>query len=189
MMSRRMNWRTTATIALSVGGAVLLLGCTANVEKPADALATAATTPAEPAFTPVLSVNEVMVRMMDNAAHVVWDTEKPGCAPKNDADWVEVEDHALQLAATGSLIQMGGTGPSDAVWSQQANWKKDAKDMIAAALRVRDAAKSRNLTAVIEANGALVSTCESCHKAFKPDLPTEGIMHQDPHSESHTTCN
>ena len=47
------------------------------------------------------------------------------------------------------------------------------------------AARSRNLPALIEANGKLVETCEGCHKQFKPELPTEGIGHQPPHSESH----
>jgi hypothetical protein len=49
------------------------------------------------------------------------------------------------------------------------------------------AAKARNLDAVIKANGNLVESCESCHKAFKPALPSEGIVHQRPHSESHTS--
>jgi len=184
-----MIWRSIVTIALTVGATVLIIGCNASVDKPADALATAAPQPAEPSVKPVLSVNEVMVKMMDNAAHVVWDVEKPGCAPKNDADWVEVEDHALQLAATANLIQMGGTGPSDQTWSEQAGWKKDTQDMIAAALAVREAAGKRDMNVLVEANGRLTQTCESCHKAFKPDSPTEGITHQNPHSDSHSSCN
>ncbi|MGE3840408.1 MAG: cytochrome c [Vicinamibacterales bacterium] len=189
MTSRQLNWRSTVALALVVSGVVFMLGCNANVDKPADALATAAPEPTEPAVKSVLSVNEVMVKMMDNAAHVVWDVEKPGCAPKNDADWVEVEDHALQLAATANLIQMGGTGPQDQTWAQQAGWKKDTQDMIASALAVRAAAEKRDLNALIEANGGLVASCESCHKAFKPDSPTEGITHQNPHSDSHSSCN
>ncbi len=163
-------------MAICIGGiAVLLAGCNANVEKQ----------PVPPTFAPVVSVNALMVTWVDNASHVLWDIEKEGFAPKNEADWLELEDHATQLAAAGSLIQLGGTGQADPGWVRQIGWKTNAEAMIAAALADLSAAKSRNLEAVIKANGDLVASCEGCHKAFKPELPSEGISHQRPHSESH----
>ena len=72
---------------------------------------------AEPAVTLDMSYNELMVALIDNASHVLWDVEKPGFAPKNEADWVELEDHAMQLAAAGTLIQLPGVGPSDRIWA------------------------------------------------------------------------
>ncbi len=54
-----------------------------------------------------------------------------------------------------------------------------------AALAANAAAKARNKETLIKANGDLVAACESCHKAFKPELPTEGLAHQRPHSDSH----
>jgi len=126
-----------------------------------------------------------MVALIDNASHVLWDVEKQGFAPKDEADWIEVEDHAMQLAAAATLLQLGGTGPSDAVWAQAANWRTNARLMGDAGRAAYTAAKSRNLEAVIKANGDLVATCEGCHKEYKPDAPTEGITHQTPHSDSH----
>ena len=35
--------------------------------------------------------------------------------------------------------------------------------------------------AVVAANGQLVDVCEACHKAFKPALPSEGIVHKHTH--------
>ena len=128
-----------------------------------------------------------MVAMIDNAGHVLWDAEKEGFAPKNEADWVELEDHAIQLAAAGTLIQLGGTGPADMGWIRQSGWNENANLMSDSALAALAAAKSRNLQALVNANGNLVASCENCHKAFKPALPTEGIVHQRPHSESHAT--
>jgi Cytochrome C' len=185
MNSKR--WRSVATIVLFAGGtAVLLAGCSgAEAEKTPPAPPASAAKPTEPAFTPVVSVNALMVTWIDNAGHVLWDVEKKGLAPKNEADWQELEDHATQLAAAGSLIQMGGTGKADSGWVQQNGWKTDAQAMTTAALADLSAAKSRNLEAVIKANGELVASCESCHKAFKPELPSEGIVHQRPHSELH----
>jgi hypothetical protein len=186
MKSTRFDWRSAGKIALFIGGTtVILAGCSADVEKQVEAPPATVATPAEPAFTPVVSVNALMVTWIDNASHVMWDVEKQGLAPKNEADWIELEDHATQLAAAGSLIQMGGTGQADAGWIQQIGWKTDAQAMTAAALAGLSAAKSRNFEAVVTANGDLVKACESCHKAFKPGLPSEGILHQRPHSESH----
>jgi len=178
--------KSNGMIALTVAGtAVFLAGCTANVEKQAAPAAPVAATPAQPVFKPAVSINELMVRWTDNAAHVLWDVEKKGLAPKNEPDWLELEDHATQLAAAGSLIQMGGTGQADAGWVQQVGWKTNAQAMTSAALAQLSAAKARNLDGLIKANGDLVSACEGCHKAFKPELPSEGVVHQRPHSESH----
>lgn len=140
---------------------------------------------AAPTVPPATSINALMVAMIDNASHVLWDVEKKGFEPKNDADWVELEDHAIQLQAASALIQMGGTGPMDANWVQMEAWRKDAALMGSAAGEALAAAKSRDLAAVVKANGTLVTSCEGCHKAFKPTLPTEGVTHQSPHSESH----
>jgi len=56
-------------------------------------------------FKPAVSINELMVRWIDNAAHVLWDGEKVDFAPKNEADWIELEDHATQLAAAGGIAR------------------------------------------------------------------------------------
>jgi hypothetical protein len=40
-----------------------------------------------------------------------------------------------------------------------------------------EAAKTKNLELLGTAADALVASCEGCHDAFKPELPTEGIMH------------
>ena len=183
----RFDWRSAGKIALYVGGiAVLLAGCNANnVEQQAATPPAAAAKPPEPTFTPVVSINALMVTWIDNSGHVLWDVEKKGFAPKDEADWTELEDHATQLAAAGSLIQLGGTGQADPGWVRQIGWKTSAQALTTAALADLAAAKSRNLEAVIKANGDLVLACIACHREFKPELPSEGIVHQRPHSESH----
>ncbi len=160
-------------VLLAFGSSLLLSGC----NKPE---------PAPVPVVPKVSVNAIMVTMVDNAGHVLWDVEKPDGAPKDEADWLEIEDHAIQMAAAGSLIQLGGTGPADAGWIRQVGWSKSADMMADAALTALSAAKARDLPALIKANGLLADSCTSCHDAFKPGLPTEGITHQRPHSESHS---
>jgi hypothetical protein len=46
-----------------------------------------------------------------------------------------------------------------------------------AGVAAMNAAKSKNFNALVAANGQLVESCVGCHKEFKPDLPTEGILH------------
>jgi hypothetical protein len=62
----------------------------------------------------------------------------------------------------------------------------DAEKMGEAALAANAAAKQKNLEALVAANSTLVESCESCHKAFKPDLPTEGATLGDAPLESLT---
>lgn len=185
--------RQAATVLATVGlGVILLSSCESappQQESPPPAASAPAPPPAEPAVSLPVSYNALMVTMIDNAGHVLWDVEKEGFAPKNDADWIEVEDHATQLAAAGALLQLKGTGPADAGWLTQVGWKANAEAMAAAAMSAHAAAKARNKEALVKANGELVAACEGCHKAFKPELPTEGIAHQRPHSESHKSSN
>jgi Cytochrome C' len=127
---------------------------------------------------PMLSINAEMVGVVDHAAHALWDAEREGHAPASDAHWAEIEDSAVQLASSGTLIALGGTGPADPGWAQLSDWKTFSRELRDAALAARTAAQAKNLEALVKANGQVVDVCESCHKAFKPQLPTEKILHR-----------
>jgi cytochrome c556 len=159
--------------------AVLTSACGGS-EPAAPAAATTATS-APTTATPEVSVNAVMVALVDHAAHNLWAVEREGNAPKSDADWSNIVEHAVQLAAAGPAITVGGTGPNDAVWVKTPSWHTYAQRMSDAAVAARKAADSKNMDALVAANGQLVETCEACHKEFKPSLPTEGILHGHAH--------
>jgi hypothetical protein len=152
-------------------------GCSTGVE-PLEEVQPSATL--QPSVPPAVSINELMVTWVDHSGHELWDVEVEGGAPKNDADWREVERHATQLAASGTLIALGGTGQADAGWARLPDWTKYSQELTTVGLAARDAARSRDFGALVKANGRLVDVCESCHKEFKPELPTEGRAHQ-PH--------
>jgi Cytochrome C' len=171
--------RVLRVLAVSLGvGALLLYGgstrATSLQAPPAGALA----------LKPAVSINATMVALIDHAAHGLWDVEREGNAPKNDAAWEEVQEDATQLALAGTLIQLGGTGVSDAGWAAKANWKKHSQELTTAALLAVAAARSRNMSALVEANGDLTQVCENCHNEFKPALPTEGVVHTHRHREN-----
>jgi hypothetical protein len=167
-------------------GALGVVGCESTTP-PQEAAAppAAVEAPAPPMVKPTLSFNAMMVSWIDNAGHVLWDVEKEGFAPKDDADWLEVEDHGIQLAAAATLLQLGGTGQADDGWVKQVGWASNAQAMGAAGMAASAAAKAKDKAALVKANSDLVAACEGCHKQFKPNLPTEGLSHQRAHSESH----
>jgi hypothetical protein len=164
-----------------VFSAVLLAGCAAPSEPPAPE--TAAAPPVEssasPSFgiEPQVSINAVMVGLVVHAAHHIWDLGREGAAPESENDWVEVEHHAIQLAAGASWIATGGAGEPDAGWVRQLPWSEYATQVNNGATAALEAARARNLESVLAAGDRIIEACEGCHREFKPDLPTEGIVH------------
>ncbi len=126
---------------------------------------------APPAFRPAVNINDVMVGVVDHNSHILWDIALPKKAPKNDADWHTLEHASVTLAAAGSMIVMGGSGPDDAKWAADPEWRKMAQNMTDAALKAKLAVDSKNPAGVLAAGDDLVMTCESCHAKFKPSIP------------------
>jgi cytochrome c556 len=124
---------------------------------------------------PEVSINAVMVALVDHAGHELWNAEVK--APTSDAAWLNIAEHAVQIAAAGPAITVGGTGPSDAVWVKSPSWQAHAQRMSDAGVAAMKAAQNKNLAALVTANGRLLDSCLGCHKEFKPDVPTEGIVH------------
>jgi hypothetical protein len=182
----RKKKRTGGLLELLLVITVLLnYGCNPAEEKPSVQPEPAAQQPVLPPVPPKVSINAVMVALVDHASHVIWDAGDPKKGPKSDRDWGELEHHAIQLAASGSLIALGGTGKADAGWIQQANWKKLSQDLSDAGVAALDAVRIKDRVGLSKAGDQLVVTCETCHKEFKPDAPTEGIVH--PHDEPAAT--
>jgi hypothetical protein len=167
---------TRVLCAVSLGTSLALAACS-SPPPPAPAAHETATPAAPAGVKPEVSINAVMVALVDHAGHNLWDVERKGKAPKTDAQWKNVEEHAVQLVAAGPAIAAGGTGPSDGVWVKSAAWQADAQKLSDAASAAVKAAQAKDLESLVKANGQIVEACESCHKEFKPELPTEGITH------------
>ncbi len=131
----------------------------------------------EPAVEPALSLNAVMVALVDHSAHELWDLGREGGAPVTEKDWQEVEHHAVQLAISGTAITAGGTGPSDDGWVRQLPWQQQARLMTDAAMEGYAGAQARDLERVLRAGDSIIAACEACHQEYKPEMPSEGIHH------------
>jgi hypothetical protein len=181
-----MNIKMVTVTSLLGAGALLLAGCSGSQPpaQPAQA-AQPAVTYAPPPSGPPVSINAEMVSVVDHAGHALWDVEREGKAPKTQGDWELVAEHAVQIAAAGTLITLPGTGPSDITMTQQSDWKKWSRAMSDAGLAAFKASENKDFKALVAANSQLVEACESCHKQYKPTLPSEGIAHRHMHIEQH----
>ena len=124
-----------------------------------------------------ISTNAVMVALVDQAAHEIWEG---GNRTRNltDREWLLIEQHAVQLAASGSVVSLGGTGKADRGWALSPAWQEWSGKLSTVALEAKKAADTKNKVALRASGDALVNVCVGCHMVFKPDAPSEGIMHQ-----------
>ena len=157
--------------------ACLAAGCSTRAEPPPPSVPVASAFASAPTVLSPVSINAEMVRIVDHAGHQLWNAEKPDMAPKTDADWENIVEHATQIAAAGALIRLEGTGPNDRTFVQNPDWQKFAMAVSTAGLAALKAGETKNQEALVAANGQLVEACENCHKRFKPALPSEGITH------------
>jgi hypothetical protein len=123
-----------------------------------------------------ISINALMVTMVDDVAHSVWDGGNKGGALTGQ-EWQTINEHAYQIQALATLVSLGGTGLADRGWVTSPAWQDWARKLQDAGVTVKRAVDTKNQMALRTAGDALVDVCEGCHKQFKPDLPTEGILH------------
>lgn len=127
-------------------------------------------------INPRVSINALMVTMIDHSAHHIWDYQALN-RELSEQEWQIVEYFGIQLAGSGPLITLGGTGDFDNTWIQSPQWRDYSDAMASAATLAMDAARTRNRDLLDTAGNALITSCEGCHAAFKPASPTEGILH------------
>jgi len=129
------------------------------------------------AIPPVpVSVNSLMVTMIDHSAHYIWDYAALE-ERMMEEEWLSVEYYAIQLAASGPLISLGGTGEFDNGWASSPAWRAYATDMSNAALKALNAAQIQDKALLETAGNELLDSCLGCHVDFKPELPSEGVIH------------
>ena len=130
----------------------------------------------KPDFVPLgTSINALMVALVDHAAHEIW--EAASAASLTGRDWQTVEQHAIQIVASGTLVSIGGTGPEDRNWVKEPAWQEWSRALSEGGRAALMAAEHTDQRALQAAGQQIIDACFGCHDRFKPDAPTEGLLH------------
>ena len=182
-MMKRWNGRTGMFAVCLAGGVMWLAACgpapqpQEEAQQPTEEEILAATLMA-PTVRPAVSVNELMVALIDHAAHEIWNS--PVTPPETEREWTILEYHAIQLSGAATLISLGGSGEADPGWARLPAWAEYSQAMQDAGMAALAAAQRRDVDALSSIADNLTPTCEGCHAEVKPDLPTEGVIHMPP---------
>jgi hypothetical protein len=150
-----------------------VLGGCQEPKAPAPPAAQAPAATAEPFRLPV-SLNEVMVALVNHSADPIWLAAWHN--PESDKDWRNLERMAYQLQVAGALLVIPGNGPMDDEWTSDPQWQAWASALEAAGDRAVKAVSARDINRISSSGDEIVDICEGCHIAFKPDLPTSGMF-------------
>lgn len=111
---------------------------------------------------PRLSVRDIMESALTPATNTLWGALEP----QTDEDWQHLDNAAVVVIASMSLVGQGGSGPSDADWSAEPEWRSWTREVIEAAEAARRAIASRNIEALLDATDVMYPPCEACHIRF-----------------------
>ena len=121
------------------------------------------------------SLNAIMVAVVDWSAHEIWEA---GYADlMTGRNWLTVKQYATELLVSGTLVSLGGTSATDQAWVANPVWQEWSARMIEDTKAALIAIEAKDQRALQDAGNRLVDTCEGCHAVFKPEVPSEGIMH------------
>lgn len=174
-----MSCTPTAMLKAAIAGIslVALAGCDRTGGEEANEAPSAAVLP--------ISLNAAMISVVDHSADYIFALGN-GDMPRDDHDWDLVRSATYEMILAGKLIQMRGTGPNDAEWVADPGWRSMADDLsrIGQEAQARAEARSTDQDKWRALGDRLVQNCLGCHEAFKPELPSEGILHEGTRRES-----
>lgn len=166
--------------ASTLAGILTLTACS---KQPVDPQTTAAPAPAAvSSLRHPTSLNALMVGAVDHASDPLFEVGNAamgsGKLPTTDEDWREVQYHAYQMVAMGTVIQVPGTGPKDVEWTSAPSWKAWSDQLSGIGMEMLQLVEKKDSAGFVGAGDRLVAACEGCHKEFKPEIPTMNILHR-----------
>ena len=168
MRETRLDRRRPRAFGVFVGiSAAVFYGFTASCKQASAVEPSSPPAVTTPTVVPAVSMTDLMVGMVGHAANELWSVEQEGRAPKTDEDWQKLEHHAIQLAASGTLTALGGTGVAGAAWARRPDWNTYCQEMNYVGVAALEAARRMVLDALITVNGQIGDVCQSCHQAMK----------------------
>ena len=121
-----------------------------------------------PPFVPVASMKQLMNEVIEPAADTYWDavgsvSDRHGItehAPKSDEEWAVVRNSAMVIAESGNLLMIAPRA------TDRGDWMKFAREMVAAGVKARAAAESRDTKRIFDVGEEVYQTCVNCHAKY-----------------------
>jgi len=154
------------------GASLILFAITALLAGPAWTAKPAEKPAPAPLAVPVSSL-DLMRACVEIPADGIWAAQ--GAEKLGDDDWLLVDEDSVSLAAAATLISRPGTGKNDRKWVANADWQSWVRDVQTTALRIRAAAKAKDLGVFSAAADHLSEVCQSCHTKYRPEAPSDGV--------------
>jgi cytochrome c553 len=114
-----------------------------------------------PTFQPVGTTLQLMKAMVIPSSDIIFKISND--APKNDKDWAVIQNNALLLAESGNLLMMSGRAKDNG------EWMKDSRALVDAGSAAFKAANAKDINALGDISDDILTTCETCHKKYKPE--------------------
>lgn len=108
---------------------------------------------------PIASIKQLHDAMISPSSDALFDVGRE--APKDDAGWAAVRNHAVILAESGNLLMLQGRA------KDKGNWMKLATALATAAGDALRGAESKNADAILEAGDRIAAICEACHEPYR----------------------
>jgi cytochrome c553 len=108
---------------------------------------------------PIASIRQLHDAMISPSSDALFDVGRE--APKDDAGWAAVRNHAVILAESGNLLMLQGRA------KDKGNWMKLSTAMAAAAGDALRGAESKNADAILDAGDRIAAICEACHEPYR----------------------
>jgi cytochrome c553 len=111
-----------------------------------------------------------MAGIIDFSAHGVFETSTSEI-PLTESDWRAAGLASINLIGSATLITSAGTGPDDAEWVSDPEWRRWAQTMQSAGISAGAAIAQKDRSAYLNAASRLADACRSCHNQFRPEAP------------------
>ena len=116
---------------------------------------------------PTASVLTVMTDIVTPATNTIWGIEEP----QTDEEWQVFIDAAADLIDASEQIKAGGSGPNDAKWAMNPEWRRFADILIESGKEIQAAARNKDVDTLMNvSNDKMYPPCEECHIKFHPAM-------------------
>lgn len=145
---------------------LLLAACTDSADDGAAQVA------AEASFDTTLTMQELMLYVLEPAADGLWSTagwveDRDGYRelyPTTEEGWEHVVASAAMVAESGNLLTLPGRALDNDAWMIY------SEGLTQAGFRAMAAAATRNKEDLFQAGADIYSVCSACHLAYDPEI-------------------